>query len=117
MGYSTGKWDGDTLVVDTAGFNDKGWLDARGHPRSEALHVQERFHRRDFGHMDVEATVEIPTSSPSPSRSGSPNCWFPTVMFWRISAQRVRGNGRTCPQRLSNQRQPVVQPGRLRTGR
>jgi len=60
MGYSTGKWEGDTLVVDTAGFNDKGWMDAGGHPRSEALRVQERFHRRDFGHMDVQATVEDP---------------------------------------------------------
>jgi hypothetical protein len=60
MGYSTGKWEGDTLVVDTAGFNDKGWMDIRGHPRSEALHVQERFHRRDFGHMDVQATIEDP---------------------------------------------------------
>ena len=60
MGYSTGKWEGDTLVVDTAGFNDKGWLDARGHPRSEALRVEERFHRRDFGHLDVRVTVEDP---------------------------------------------------------
>ncbi len=60
MGYSTGKWEGDTLVVDSAGFNDKNWLDARGHPQSEALHVQERFHRRDFGHMDVQATVDDP---------------------------------------------------------
>jgi hypothetical protein len=60
MGYSTGKWEGDTLVVDTAGFNDKGWMDGRGLPRSEALRVQERFHRRDFGHMDVQATVEDP---------------------------------------------------------
>jgi hypothetical protein len=60
LGYSTGKWDGDTLVVDTAGFNDKGWLDARGHPQSEALHVQERLHRRDYGRMDIEATVDDP---------------------------------------------------------
>ena len=60
MGYSTGKWVGDTLVVDTAGFNDRGWLDTRGHPRSEALHIQERFHRRDFGHMDVEETIDDP---------------------------------------------------------
>jgi hypothetical protein len=44
--------------VDTTGFNDKGWMDVGGHPRSEALHVQERFHRRDFGHMDIEAMVE-----------------------------------------------------------
>jgi hypothetical protein len=60
MGYSTGKWEGDTLVVDTAGFNDTGWLDTSGHPRSEALRVQERFHRRDFGHLDMQATVEDP---------------------------------------------------------
>jgi hypothetical protein len=48
------------LVVDTAGFNDKSWLDALGHPHSEALRVQERFHRRDFGHMDLQITIEDP---------------------------------------------------------
>ena len=46
------------LVVDTVGFNDKTWLDAVGHPHSEALRVRERFHRRDFGHLDIEATLE-----------------------------------------------------------
>jgi hypothetical protein len=66
MGYSTGKWEGDTLVVDTAGFNDKTWLDVGGHPHSEALRVQERFHRRDFGHMDMEATVEDPKTLTKP---------------------------------------------------
>ena len=60
MGYSVGKWEGDTLVVDTAGFNDKSWLDAAGHPHSEALRIQERFHRRDFGHMDLQVTVDDP---------------------------------------------------------
>ncbi|HWE49910.1 MAG TPA: hypothetical protein VG273_08985 [Bryobacteraceae bacterium] len=60
MGYSTGKWDGDTLVAETTGFNDLSWLDAGGHPHSEALKVTERLHRRDFGHMDVETTVEDP---------------------------------------------------------
>ncbi len=60
LGYSVGKWEGDTLVVDAAGFNDKSWLDVTGHPHSEALHVQERFHRRDFGHMDLGITVEDP---------------------------------------------------------
>ncbi len=60
LGYSVGKWEGDTLVVDTVGFNDKGWLDGMGHPRSEALHVMERFHRRDFGHLDVEITIDDP---------------------------------------------------------
>ena len=60
LGYSVGKWEGDTLVVDTAGFNDKSWLDAFGHPHSEALRVQERFRRRDFGHMELQVTVEDP---------------------------------------------------------
>ena len=60
LGYSVGRWEGDTLVVDTAGFNDKGRLDGFGHPRSEALRVQERFHRRDFGHMDLQLTIDDP---------------------------------------------------------
>jgi hypothetical protein len=66
MGYSTGKWEQDALVVDTAGFNDKTWLDVRGHPHSEALRVQERFQRRDFGHMDIQATVEDPVMLTKP---------------------------------------------------
>jgi hypothetical protein len=60
LGYSVGKWEGDTLVVDTTGFNDKAWLDVLGHPRSEAMHLTERYHRRDFGHMDVEMTFDDP---------------------------------------------------------
>jgi hypothetical protein len=60
LGYSVGRWDGDTLQVDTVGFNDKSWLDLSGHPHSEALHVVERFHRRDFGHMDVQVTIDDP---------------------------------------------------------
>lgn len=60
LGYSVGRWDADTFVVDTVGFNDKGWLDGMGHPHSEALHVVERFHRRDFGHLDLQVTVDDP---------------------------------------------------------
>jgi hypothetical protein len=58
IGYSTGHWEGDMLIVDSKGFNDKAWMDARGHPQSEALRIQERFHPRDFGHMDIEATLD-----------------------------------------------------------
>lgn len=60
LGYSVGKWEGDTLVVDSAGFNDRSWLDSMGHPHSEDLRIQERFHRRDFGHMDLSLTIEDP---------------------------------------------------------
>jgi len=58
LGYSVGRWEGDTLVVDTRGFNERTWLDAFGHPRTEAMHIVERFTRRDFGHIDVEMTFE-----------------------------------------------------------
>jgi hypothetical protein len=60
LGYSVGKWERGTLVVETSGFNDKTWLDAIGHPHSEALRIAERFRRRDFGHMDVEMTFDDP---------------------------------------------------------
>jgi hypothetical protein len=59
-GYSTGRWDGDTLVVTSTGFNDKSWLDALGHPHSDALHLTELYHRRDFGHLDVQVTIDDP---------------------------------------------------------
>lgn len=60
LGYSAGRWERDTLVVETAGFNDKTWLDLMGHPHSEALRIVERYRRRDFGHLDVEMTFDDP---------------------------------------------------------
>ena len=59
LGYSTGKWDIDTLVVETSGFYDKTWLDtAMGRPATDALHVTERFRRVDFGHLELNATID-----------------------------------------------------------
>jgi len=66
MGYSVGHWEGDALVVDTAGFNDRGWLDIEVHPHTEALHITERFRRRDFGHMDLEMTIDDPKTFTRP---------------------------------------------------
>jgi hypothetical protein len=60
MGYSAGNWQGDTLAVETIGFTEASWLDSFGHPRSESMRIQERFHRRDFGHMDLEMTFDDP---------------------------------------------------------
>ena len=65
-GYSIGKWEGDTFVVDTAGFNDLSWLDAFGHPHSDALRLQERFHRRDYGHLDIQITLDDPKTFTKP---------------------------------------------------
>jgi len=58
MGHSTGKWDGDVLVVDTVGFNEKTWLDRDGHQHSDQLHVVERFHRVDRDNMQIDITME-----------------------------------------------------------
>jgi hypothetical protein len=66
LGYSVGHWEGDTLVVTTAGFNDRTWLDFSGHPHSEALRTTERFRRRDFGHIDFEMTIEDPKTFSRP---------------------------------------------------
>lgn len=60
LGYSIGRWEGDTFVVETRGFNDRTPLDAIGHPRSEAMHVTERFRRRDIGHLETEMTFDDP---------------------------------------------------------
>jgi hypothetical protein len=60
LGYSVGHWEADTLVVETSGFNDRSWLDIEGHPHSEALHITERYRRRDFGHMDLDMIVDDP---------------------------------------------------------
>jgi hypothetical protein len=55
-----GRWEGDTLVVESNGFNDRTWLDHDGHPHTEALRVTERYRRRDFGNLDVEITFSDP---------------------------------------------------------
>jgi hypothetical protein len=60
MGYSVGHWEGDTLVIVTAGFNDRTWLDDDGRPHTEALRVTERLHRTDFGHMQITRTFVDP---------------------------------------------------------
>jgi hypothetical protein len=55
MGYSVGRWEGDTLVVESAGYNDRTWLEL-GYPHSENLQITERLHRDDFGHLTIHAT-------------------------------------------------------------
>src|SRR6266699_2726298 len=65
-GYSTAKWDKDTLVVDTNAINEATWLDDSGHPHSDALHITERFRRADFGHMDVQITIDDPKAYKKP---------------------------------------------------
>jgi len=65
-GDSIGSWDGDTLVVDTIGFNDKFWFDFRGHPHSEQLHTIERIARPDLGTLDIETQIIDPVAYTKP---------------------------------------------------
>ncbi len=60
MGYSVGHWDDDTLVVESNGFNESTWLDADGHPHTEALRMTERYRRPDLGHIDLQITLDDP---------------------------------------------------------
>lgn len=60
MGYSVGNWKGDTLVIDTIGISEASWVDFFGHPRSDSMRIRETYHRRDFGHMDLEVTLDDP---------------------------------------------------------
>jgi hypothetical protein len=73
FGYSIGRWEGDTFVVDSAGFNDKTWLDGTGTPHSGSLHLTERFRRPDFGHLEIDYTFTDPAAFTKP--------FFATVAF------------------------------------
>ncbi|HEX5229704.1 MAG TPA: hypothetical protein VFW44_18455 [Bryobacteraceae bacterium] len=66
MGYSVGKWEKDSLVVTTSGFNGKAWLDQAGHPQTDDAVVTERFRRPDFGHLTIEVTINDPKAYTRP---------------------------------------------------
>jgi hypothetical protein len=66
LGYSTGRWEGNELVVETTGFSDRHWLDAMGHPLTERLRLTERFRRPDAGHLEIETTVDDPGAYTKP---------------------------------------------------
>src|SRR5919201_938294 len=65
-GHSIGHWEGDTLVVDTVGLNDKFWFDFRGHPHTEKLHTIERWTRKDLGTLVSEITIDDPVMYTKP---------------------------------------------------
>ncbi len=66
MGHSIGHWEGDTLVIDSVGFDDRSWLDFQGHPHTEKMHVIERLRRPDLGHLEIEFTIDDPGAYAKP---------------------------------------------------
>jgi hypothetical protein len=95
-GYSAGRWEGDTLVVETAGFNDKTSLDALGHSHSDALHVTERFRRRDFGHLDYEITFDDPKSYTKPFTVKIPHNLLPDSDIFETYGENEKDFSHIC---------------------
>ena len=81
MGHSIGTWEGDTLVVDTVGFNDKTWLDGDGHPHSDELHVVERIRRASHDALSIDFTIDDPKAYTKPWNS---HTVFELKLGWNI---------------------------------
>jgi hypothetical protein len=97
LGYSVGHWDGDTMVVESAGFNDQGWLDVGGHPQTESLKITERFRRRDFGHMELEMTLDDPKTFKKPVTMRFENLLEADTALLEDVCENERDSGHLAP--------------------
>src|SRR5262245_33554536 len=88
-GHSIGWWEGDTLVVDTVGFNEGFWLDRRGSPHTEQLHTLERFTRTDLNEIKYEVTIDDPGAYTKPWKSGFSLRWDPNVELFEYVCQQM----------------------------
>jgi hypothetical protein len=115
MGYSVGHWEGDTLVVESAGFNDKTWLDFAGHPHSEALRMTERFKRRDFGRLDLQVTISDPAVYAKPlTLSAGGNLAADTELLEYVCAENEKDRAHLVG-RTAEEKTVVVSPDVLAT--
>jgi len=87
MGHSIGRWEGDTLVVDSAGFNNESWT-PMGRPHTDQLHIIERFRRIDAGHLDYEMTIDDPGTYAKP--------WTIKLSATRLVSTSTPKTIRTC---------------------
>ena len=94
-GYSTARWEGDTLVVHTTGFKDDLWLDAFGNPLTSAARLTEKVRRPNYGTLEVEMTIDDPKSYTAPWTVTLSSHWCWTASFWTTTASRTRSHGCT----------------------
>ena len=87
FGHSVGWWDGDTLVIDTVGFNEGAWMERFGMPHTDHLHTIERVTRRDFDTMDYEVTIDDPGAYTQPWTSGYVKRWQPRTELFEYVCQ------------------------------
>lgn len=71
FGFSVGRWEGDTFVVEVGGFKQGTWLDNGGHPHTEMLHITERYRRLNFGSLDLDVAINDPGAYPKPWKSAT----------------------------------------------
>ena len=102
-GYSTGRWEGDTLVVETSGFRDGLWADFYGSPLTDQAKMTERYRRPNFGTLLVQVTIDDPKaySSRGPSTSTSTSAWTPSCSSTRVSRTRKTCRGSWASRRGS----------------
>jgi hypothetical protein len=75
-GYSVGRWEGDTLVIETVGFMDDGWLDVRGSPLTSSGKITEKFRRVKYGYLELEETIDDPKAYTKP---------FTATFYYKLS--------------------------------
>jgi hypothetical protein len=111
-GYSSGRWEGDTLIVDSTGYNDKTRLPG-GYPHSETMHIQERFHRRDFGHLDIDITVNDPVMLTKPVTVKVTEILLPTsdmVEYFCAEGERDAANMSAIREATQKAAPPAARP-------
>lgn len=86
-GHSTGRWEGETLVIDAVGFNEKFWMSRDGLPHTDRLHLTERFTRTDFNTLKYEVTVDDPGAYSAPWTSGFSLRWQPGTELFEYLCQ------------------------------
>ena len=86
-GHAVGRWDGDSLVVDSVGFNTRFWMDREGTPHTEQLHLVERFTRTDFNSLKYEATVDDPGAYAATWTGGFIMRWAAGTEMWEYICQ------------------------------
>ena len=84
-------------MVDTTGFNGKTWLDQAGHPATDALHVTERFQRRDFRHMEIQMTIDNPKAYPKPWIATEVMEWLPDTELMEFACDETERHVQHLP--------------------
>lgn len=118
LGYSVGHWEGETLVVNSVGFNNLGWLDVGGNPQTESLRLTERFRRPDFGHLQLDVTFEDPKTFTKPFTLHMDKTYtadteiFEDVCENERDSARLSGGVKVDPETLTKYAGTYQMPGR-----